>query len=176
MLQATSAALASDDALHPVTTTYAHFVISDVRYAIETCYIHRVVEWQPVSSLEHVPGYVVGAITLSGTRIPIMDLLAPFERNAPTEKSKVLILRYAEDSIGLVIDSPGVTVLTGTARHERTVLNRRDSGTSLLAAVLVQNREQYILLDVPKIFEQTRAGMVAHYLDHCPSEAGMQTT
>lgn len=162
------------DALNPLPTTnglgsedtaYACFTIGQTRYAIDARSIHRVMEWKPKPAPEHVPSYVVGATTYHDIHIPIMDLSAPFEPRAIDQPARVLVLRYAEDMIGILIDSLEVKTLPDTLYLKRIAIERNASGISLIAAVLLRGEDQYILLDAAKLFEQTRAGMVAHMLE-----------
>lgn len=156
-------------------TAYACFSIGDTRYAIDTRYVHRVIEWRPTPLAGSVPPYVIGATVCSGVHIPIMDLMAPFEPRAFDAPVTVLVLRYAEDTIGIIIDKLEVKVLPSTLRIKRIAHRQPHSDVPMIAAVLSRGEDQFILLDAPQIFDQTRAGMVAHMLNHCPPETGAQT-
>lgn len=176
MLGSSSARLAIPDTTGFLDTAYACFTIGTMRYAMDTRYVHRVIEWIPTPPPENVPMYVVGITTRNETRIPIMDLMAPFESRALEHPLTVLILRYAEDMIGVIIDQLEVKILPNTVRLKRIAHENNPSGMPMIAAVLTRGEDQFVLLDAPQIFEQTRAGMVAHMLNHCPPEAGVQTT
>ncbi len=135
------------------TSNLTSFTIGGDEYAIESRHVMAVVPWKPAEKLPNSPTYVLGAMVHNGVRLPVLELHAPFATTRPAADGTiwVLILRRMEDTIGLVVDH---------------LENADGSSEACVRAGLgpMQQRRS-VMLSHDRIFELTRADMVAHLVN-----------
>jgi len=101
------------------TKNLVGFLVGDVRYAVDILRVREVVNPLPVVALPHAPPVVVGVADHRGEVIPVVDLRRRFALPPLPDagRSKWIIVRIADRSVGLVVDQ--VTDVFGTGAPDR---------------------------------------------------------
>ena len=83
------------------------FLLGDVSYAVEIASVREIINPLPVVELPHAPPAVIGVCDHRGEVVPIVDLRARFGLASAdtTRRTKWIIVRFDERSVGLVVDS-----------------------------------------------------------------------
>ena len=90
------------------------FSLAAEAYAVETRYVSEVCPLRNLTVLPCAPSFVVGVMSLRGRILAIVDLCKFFELPAKglTELNRIIVLRGADDELGLLADSiAGVRVV-----------------------------------------------------------------
>ena len=82
------------------------FRIEREDYGMEICHVIEIIGIQKITELPDMPEYIKGVINLRGSVIPVMDVRLRFnmEERAYDERTCVVVVRVAENTIGLVVD------------------------------------------------------------------------
>lgn len=132
----------------------ACFTLLDDLYAIDIMRIIEIIRPQKLTALPKAPAFIDGVINLRGTVIPVVDLRKRFDmpRRDPSESTRLLIIRIAGQSLGLVVDdvTEVITVPAKEIKPPPTVA----SGMTVqyLLGVCLSGDAMVMLLDIDRLF------------------------
>lgn len=129
------------------------FRIGALRFCIDVMAVHEIRGWSPSTPIPLAPPYVLGAIDLRGTVLPLVDLAARLglPSTQPTARNAIIILQVGSQIAGLVVDGvsdimavpgdqiqPTPQVASDMARHfVRGVIASNEGLVSVIAAEAV---------------------------------------
>ncbi len=85
----------------------ALFQIKDTIYGVDTRYVQEINQNTRITIVHRAPDYVRGVINLRGEIVTVIDLREKFglESVDINEDMQVVVVRYKEENIGLLVDS-----------------------------------------------------------------------
>ena len=83
---------------------FAVFRIGDEVFGIEITKVVEILKSQKTHTLPELPEFLSGVITVRGEVIPLIDLRKRFGIRSAVKKERVMIVRYDDEKIGLVVD------------------------------------------------------------------------
>lgn len=83
------------------------FTVGDQEYALEITAIQEVERVGSITRLPHVPAYVVGAVNLRGSVVPVIDLRIRLgeEKSPLTRSARIIFVEAKEGNVGLLVDA-----------------------------------------------------------------------
>jgi len=112
---------------------YLTFILKGEEYAIDILKVQEIRNWEPVTNIPNTPDYVLGAVNLRGTVVPVIDLRRRFELEEAEfgETTIVIIVKIEHDgkhrTVGFVADA--VSEVYRVARQE--IRTAPDLGASI---------------------------------------------
>jgi purine-binding chemotaxis protein CheW len=85
-------------------TKFAVFRMGDEVFGIEIERVVEILKSQKTYTLPELPEFLSGVITVRGEVVPLLDLRRRFNINSTFKKERVMIVRYDNEKIGLVVD------------------------------------------------------------------------
>ena len=85
---------------------YLTLVVGDEEYAIAIDRIREIIKVRPVTEVPHVPGFVVGIISVRGTIVPVLDLRQRLRLSTSglSRAARFLIVAREDELFGLLVD------------------------------------------------------------------------
>jgi purine-binding chemotaxis protein CheW len=83
---------------------FAVFRMGDEVFGIEIKKVVEILKSQKTYTLPELPEFLSGVITVRGEVIPLLDLRRRFGIRSAVKKERVMIVRYDDEKIGLVVD------------------------------------------------------------------------
>ena len=83
---------------------FAVFRMGDEIFGIEIAKVVEILKAQKTYTLPELPEFLSGVITVRGEVIPLLDLRRRFGIRSAVKKERVMIVRYDDEKIGLVVD------------------------------------------------------------------------
>jgi purine-binding chemotaxis protein CheW len=82
------------------------FTLGNEEYGLNIDHVQSIERLSPITRVPNVPNYVKGLINLRGSVIPIIDLQNKLEfgEGQYTENSRVIIVKYEEIELGLIVE------------------------------------------------------------------------
>jgi purine-binding chemotaxis protein CheW len=92
------------------------FWVADEEYAVSIVEIQEIIKLPPITELPRAFASVLGIISLRGTIVPVLDLrrVLHLEERPMSRQTRILVVRSAEDPVGLLVDR-----VTSVMRFER---------------------------------------------------------
>lgn len=90
---------------------YLTFILNGEEYAIDILKVQEIRSWEPATNIPNTPAYVLGAVNLRGTIVPVIDLRKRFELGdaAFDEKTVVIVVKIEHAgkhrTVGFVADA-----------------------------------------------------------------------
>ncbi|HHN65888.1 MAG TPA: purine-binding chemotaxis protein CheW [Nitrospirae bacterium] len=81
------------------------FTVKDEKFAIDIMRIVEILNPVDVHTIPDLPPFIDGVINLRGNIIPIINLRKRFDIDEPSEKARIIIIRFDNESVGLLVDS-----------------------------------------------------------------------
>jgi purine-binding chemotaxis protein CheW len=90
----------------------ATFLLGEAAFGIDTEHIQEVVKVGDITPIHHAPPYIVGIRNLRGHIVTVIDLRIRLDLGAatPGPESRILIVDWQGEPIGLLVDSVADTV------------------------------------------------------------------
>ena len=85
-------------------TKYAVFGMGDEVFGIEIARVVEILKSQKTHTLPELPEFLSGVITVRGEVIPLLDLRRRFGIATTFKKERIMLVRYDNEKIGLVVD------------------------------------------------------------------------
>jgi len=85
-------------------TKFAVFRMGDEVFGIEIERVVEILKPQKTHALPELPEFLSGVITVRGEVVPLLDLRRRFGIASTFKKARVMIVRYDNEKIGLVVD------------------------------------------------------------------------
>ncbi len=83
---------------------FAVFRMGDEVFGIEIKKVVEILKAQKTYTLPELPEFLSGVMTVRGEVIPILDLRKRFGIKSKFKKERIIIVRYDNEKIGLVVD------------------------------------------------------------------------
>lgn len=83
---------------------FAVFLMGDESFGIEITRVVEILKSQKTYALPELPEFLSGVITVRGEVIPLLDLRRRFGIRPAVKKERIMIVRYDNEKIGLVVD------------------------------------------------------------------------
>ncbi len=87
-------------------TQYIGVKIGNEEYGIDIQYVDNIVRLQKITRVPKIQPHFLGVINLRGEVIPVMSMRIRMglEKDEFTNKSRIIILKFEQDLIGVVVD------------------------------------------------------------------------
>lgn len=135
------------------TKNLVGFVVGETRYAVDILRVREIVNPQEIVALPHAPPVVIGVADHRGEVVPILDLRRRFgmPSEAPTRRTKWIIVRVGKRSAGLVVDA--VTEVFGAGEDSARQLPEVGVGDAARGISAVHSHEGSLVfvIDVDRI-------------------------
>ena len=95
-------------------TKFAVFRMGDEVFGIEIKRVVEILKSQKTYTLPELPEFLSGVITVRGEVIPLLDLRRRFGIASTLKKERVMIVRYDNEKIGIVVDEVKEITSLGT--------------------------------------------------------------
>ncbi len=146
--------------------------VGDVFYALEVGRIREIVNPLPIVELPHERRFVLGVADYRDEVVPIVDLRLFFglPSEAPTRRTKWIILEAGDRLVGIVVDS--VRDVFSSAEHRQRhvpVLDERHRERGITAAYR-RDEQLVFLLDASRLAEPAMQ-IPSEELSYLPPEA-----
>jgi len=85
---------------------YVEMRVGAADYALHIHDIHEIIKMQPITEIPNAKAYVKGVINLRGSIVPVVSLRYLFQlpESEPTRATRIVIVRYEEDTVGVIVD------------------------------------------------------------------------
>ena len=83
---------------------FAVFMMGDEVFGIEIKRVVEILKSQKKYTLPELPEFLCGVITVRGEVIPLLDLRMRFAIRSAIKKERIIIVRYDNEKIGLIVD------------------------------------------------------------------------
>ncbi len=136
-----------------IKTTGAQYVVVDLgmeQYGIDIGVVDNIVRMQSITRVPKAQKYFVGVINLRGEIVPVMSLRRRFglEEDVYTDKSRIIILKPEQESIGVIVDAVKEVVTLDTADVEKIYSDGKDDRAKYISEVGKHNGNLISLLNV----------------------------
>lgn len=118
-------------------TQYIMVDIGDEQYGIDIKYIDNIVRMQKITRVPKAQKYFVGVINLRGEIVPVMSLRRRFglEEDVITDKTRIIILKPEQESIGIIVDSVREVVTLSEEDKEKIYSDGKDDRAKYISEV-----------------------------------------
>jgi purine-binding chemotaxis protein CheW len=142
-------------------TQLVTFLLKDEEFGFDIMSVQEIIRLPKMARLPHTPEYVEGISNLRGAVLPIIDIRARFgmEREARTERSRVLVLDIDGRRTGLLVDGVRQVASVGQNEFERPPAAIRNGTTDYVSGVVkLDNGERIIIaLDARRVCQPEQA-------------------
>lgn len=85
---------------------YLTFHLHGEDYGIETCHVIEIIGVQEIARVPKTPPFIIGVINLRGQVIPVVEVRCRFGFDVKKydESTCIVVVRLAEETVGLVVD------------------------------------------------------------------------
>jgi purine-binding chemotaxis protein CheW len=83
---------------------FAVFRMGDEVFGVEINRVVEILRSQKTYTLPELPEFLSGVITVRGEVIPLLDLRRRFGIRSAVKKERIMVVRYDNEKIGLVVD------------------------------------------------------------------------
>lgn len=80
------------------------FAIKDEKFAIDIMRIVEILNPIDVHTIPELPHFIDGVINLRGSVIPIINMRKRFDIEEVSDKARIIIIKFDDESIGLIVD------------------------------------------------------------------------
>jgi purine-binding chemotaxis protein CheW len=94
---------------------FAVFRMGDEVFGVEIARVVEILKSQKKYTLPELPEFLCGVITVRGEVIPLLDLRVRFGIRSAVKKERIMIVRYDNEKIGLVVDEVKEIITLDTA-------------------------------------------------------------
>ena len=94
------------------------FTIADETFGIPIERAVEIIRVQKVFSVPGLPGFLSGVMSVRGTVIPLIDLRRRFGTKPAGKKERIIIVRFEQEKIGLLVD--GIKEIVALSPEEIT--------------------------------------------------------
>ena len=144
------------------------FTIADETFGIPIERAVEIIRVQKVFSVPGLPGFLSGVMSVRGTVIPLLDLRRRFGTKPAGKKERIIIVRFEQEKIGLLVDgikeivalppeeitkSPSLfkgfktEFLMGLGRKDDAIIILLDIDNLLTSEEKIQLKESAVLLE-----------------------------
>jgi len=152
---------------------FAVFKIGKEDFGVHIGRVVEILKSQKIYSLPELPDFISGVIDVRGEVIPLLDLRKRFGAQAETRKCRIIIVRYEDEKIGLLVDeidkimqfdpeeiSPSPAMFKGLRTEYLTGLGKKEGRLVILLNIerLLTSEERIVLKESTGLIEEEDAG------------------
>jgi purine-binding chemotaxis protein CheW len=136
------------------------FLLCDEHFGIDVENVLRVINLERLMKVPKAPDFIMGAISLEGNVIPVVDLAKKIALGVTTitPKTKVIILQVlnGEDhvDVGVMIDDVLDVVTINESKVVSSSMESLGFDTQTLEGIYKVNEQFYMILNASRIFEK----------------------
>ncbi|SEV95113.1 chemotaxis protein CheW [[Clostridium] fimetarium] len=134
----------------PTSLQYIVVNIGNEQYGINIKYIDNIVRIQRITRVPKTQPYYKGVINLRGEIIPVMSIRIKLglEDDVFTDKSRIIIVKVENASIGIIVDQVKEVVTLDEANIENLATDVNDEFSGYINAIGKSKGELITLLDI----------------------------
>lgn len=138
------------------TTQYICVKLGNEQYGIDIKYVDNIGRLQKITRVPKAQSYFLGVINLRGEVIPVMSIRRRMnlEEDEFSDKSRIIILKFEQDLIGVVVDEVREVVNLREIDIERSSNGPKDEKTSFINGVGKYGGQLISLLDTYAIIAE----------------------
>lgn len=135
-------------------------------FGIDVINVLRVINLERIMKIPKAPDFIVGAITLEGNVIPVVDLAKKIEmgETSITDDTKVIVLEVHHEEInfmvGIMIDNVLDVATIEVSKMIPPTLENMGFETNSLEGLININQDHYMILNATKIFEKEISALI----------------
>jgi len=132
---------------------YVVFKIAKEFYGIDIKYVENIEKTQLITRVPYAEKYIKGVMNLRGNVIPVVDVRKRFllETQEMTNDSRIIVISYESDRIGLIVDSSSEVVQFESDVIEKAPKIGDSVKDDFIKEVGKEENRIVMLLDVKKI-------------------------
>lgn len=136
-----------------ISVQYIVVNIGKEQYGINIRFIDNIVRVQKITRVPKAQSYYRGVINLRGEIIPVMSirLKLGLEDDKFTDKSRIIIVKVENATIGIIIDEVKEVVALTEENIEKVTPDSNDELSGFISAIGKQNGDLISLLDIVSI-------------------------
>lgn len=137
-------------------TQYICVKLGNEQYGIDIKYVDNIGRLQKITRVPKAQSYFLGVINLRGEVIPVMSIRRRMnlEEDEFSDKSRIIILKFEQDLIGVVVDEVREVVNLREIDIERTANGPKDEKSSFINGVGKYDGQLISLLDTYAIIAE----------------------
>lgn len=132
---------------------YIKIRLNDEFFGIDIKYIDNIVRMQHVTRVPKSLDYIKGVINLRGEVIPVFSLRVKMgmEEIEETKTSRIIIIKYDGDSVGLIVDEVKEVINLGTDEIEKVYRDSSEGAQNFISGVGKEAGNLISLLDINEV-------------------------
>ena len=140
-------------------TQYICVKLGDEQYGINIKFVDNIGRMQKITRVPKAQSYYLGVINLRGEVVPVMSIRRRLnlEQDEFTNKSRIIILKFEQDLVGVVVDEVKEVVNLKDEDIEKVAHNGKDEKSSFINGVGKYDDQLISLLDVYAIIVEKEA-------------------
>lgn len=131
-------------------TQYICVKLGSEQYGIDIQYVDNIGRMQKITRVPKAQSYFLGVINVRGEVIPVMSMRRRLnlENDNFTSKSRIIILKFEQDLVGVVVDEVKEVVNLREADIEKVSHNSKDVKSSFINGVGKYDDQLISLFDI----------------------------
>lgn len=131
-------------------TQYICVKLGSEQYGIDIQYVDNIGRMQKITRVPKAQSYFLGVINVRGEVIPVMSMRRRLnlENDTFTSKSRIIILKFEQDLVGVVVDEVKEVVNLKEADIEKVEHNSKDIKSSFINGVGKYDDQLISLFDI----------------------------
>ncbi len=140
-------------AINDETVQLVVFRLAGESYGLDIGSIDTIIRMQEITEIPRTPEFVEGVINLRGSIIPVIDLRKRFQLDVKeeTKASRIIVVRVAEQAIGIVVDAVLETTKLPSSAIEPISQIASSVDTQYVRGIGKIDDRIIILLDINKV-------------------------
>lgn len=137
-------------------TQYICVKLGNEQYGIDIKYVDNIGRLQKITRVPKAQPYFLGVINLRGEVIPVMSMRRRMnlEDDTFTNKSRIIILKFEQDLVGVVVDEVREVVNLKETDVEKVSHNSKDEKNSFINGVGKYDDQLISLFDIYAIIAE----------------------
>lgn len=135
---------------------YIKIKLNDEFFGIDIKYIDNIVRMQHITRVPKSHAYIKGVINLRGEVIPVFSLRLKMgmEEIDETKNSRIIIIKYDGDSVGLIVDEVKEVSNLGSDEIEKVYRDSSENAHNFILGVGKQGDNLISLLDIGEVLSE----------------------
>lgn len=137
-------------------TQYICVKIGNEQYGIDIKYVDNIVRLSKITRVPRVQTHFLGVINLRGEVVPVMSMRIRMgmEKDEFTNKSRIIILKFGHDMVGVVVDEVKEVVNLSESDIEKVSRKVSDEKETFINGVGKYDEQLISLFDIYAIIEE----------------------
>ncbi|MCQ2542549.1 MAG: chemotaxis protein CheW [Lachnospiraceae bacterium] len=132
---------------------YIKIRLNDEYFGIDIKYIDNIVRMQHITRVPKSMDYIKGVINLRGEVIPVFSLRVKMgmEEIEETRSSRIIIIKYDGDSVGLIVDEVKEVINLSVDEIEKVYRDSSENAQNFISGVGKEAGNLISLLDINEV-------------------------